>query len=83
MEAMVSNPAEYIRKWQKSVIADLGVGTTLIEQLQLQASGVRVTSTACFVLHFATQIVGFLILGGWSDQMFDSINHFGKIYVLD
>ena len=43
LEAMVSNPADYIRQWQKSVIADLGIGTTLIEQLQLQACMVEWT----------------------------------------
>lgn len=37
LEAMVANPPEYIRQWQKSIITDLGTGTTLVEQLQLQA----------------------------------------------
>lgn len=33
---MSKDPPAYVSKWQKAVIADLGVGTTLVENLALQ-----------------------------------------------
>lgn len=36
LETMMSSPEEYIKGWQKSIISDLGMGTTLVEQLALQ-----------------------------------------------